>query len=274
MNVKISVIMAAYNSENTIAESIESIVGQTFTDWELIICDDGSTDGTYGIVKAYAEKYPGRIIAIQNERNSKLPYSLNHCLQYAKGDYIARMDADDRSYPDRLEKQYAYLTAHPEVDAVGTGMTCFEDDRITGERLPPREPSPGILGIGVPFFHATILMKREVYEQLGGYSLKDYVLRCEDVDLWIRFFAKGFRGANLQEALYYVREDMAASRRRNFKNATNASKTLFYGFRENGYPRRQYVLVLKPIISVMIPQKLKYAINQRRWRLDQNQEEK
>lgn len=273
MDVKISVIMAAYNSENTIAESIASIVGQTFTDWELIICDDGSSDSTYDIIKTYAEKYPGKIIAIQNERNSKLPFSLNHCLRYAKGDYVARMDADDRSYPERLEKQYAYLTAHPEVDAVGTGMTCFDGDRITGQRLPQRVPSPDILGIGVPFFHATIMMKREVYEQLGGYSLKDYVLRCEDVDLWIRFFAKGFQGANLQEALYYVREDMAASRRRNFKNAANASKTLYYGFRENGYPLRQYLLVPKPILSAMIPQKLKYAINQRRWRLD-NKEEK
>jgi glycosyltransferase EpsE len=88
------------------------------------------------------------------------------------------------------------------------------------------------------------------------------------VDLWIRFFAKGFRGANLQEALYYVREDMAASQRRNFKNATNAVKTLLYGFRENGYPAKQYLYVLKPIISVLVPQKIKYAINQRRWHSD------
>jgi glycosyltransferase EpsE len=86
------------------------------------------------------------------------------------------------------------------------------------------------------------------------------------VDLWIRFFAKGFRGANLQETLYYVREDLEASKRRDLKNATNASKTLFYGFKENGYPSKQYLYVVKPIISVMVPQKIKYAINQRRWR--------
>ena len=264
--MKISVIMAAYNSERTIAESIDSILNQTFSDWELIICDDGSTDETFQIIQAYAAKYPDKIIAIQNEQNSKLPYSLNHCLKYAKGEYVARMDADDRSYPDRLEKQYAYLQAHPEVDVVGTGMTCFNDNSITGERLPPRNPSAGILGLGVPFFHATIMMKKAVYDALGGYSLKPHVLRCEDVDLWIRFFAKDFRGANLQAPLYYVREDMAASQRRNFKNATNAAKTLFYGFRENGYPAKQYVYVVKPLISVMIPKRIKYAINQRRWR--------
>ena len=268
MSVKVSVIMAAYNSEKTIAESIDSILNQTFSDWEFIICDDGSTDATFQIIQKYAAEYPDKIIVIRNERNSKLPYSLNHCLKYAKGEYIARMDADDRSYPDRLEKQYTYLVSHPEIDVVGAGMTCFDEDRITGERLPPKMPSPDIIGLGVPFFHATIMMKREVYVQLGGYSLKDYVIRCEDVDLWMRFFAKGFKGANLQEALYYVREDMATSRRRDFKNATNASKTLYYGFRENGYPRRQYMYVVKPILSVMIPQKIKYAINQRRWRTD------
>lgn len=274
MNAKISVIMAAYNSEKTIAESMDSIVSQTFTDWELIVCDDGSSDGTYEIIRKYARRYPGKIIAIRNETNQKLPRSLNRCLEYTRGEYIARMDADDRSYPDRLEKQYAFLTAHPEVDAVGTGMTCFEDDRITGQRLPPKEPTPNIIGIGVPFFHATVMMKREVYEQLGGYSSEDYVLRCEDVDLWIRFFGKGFRGANLQEALYYVREDMDASRRRKFKDIKNVVKTLFFGFRENGYPLRQYLYIAKPIVSGLIPQKIKYAINQRRWRADKNTEEK
>ena len=263
--------MAAYNSEKTIAESIDSILNQTFTDWEFIICDDGSTDATFQIIQGYAARCPDKIIAIQNERNSKLPYSLNHCLKRAKGEYIARMDADDRSYPDRLEKQLTYLLAHPEIDVVGTGMTCFDQDRITGERLPPKEPSPGIIGLGVPFFHATIMMKKSAYDALNGYSLKDYVLRCEDVDLWIRFFAKGFKGANLQESLYYVREDMAASRRRNFKNATNASKTLLRGFQENGYPLKQYLYVAKPTISVLVPQKLKYAINQKRWRTNKKE---
>ena len=262
--------MAAYNSEETIIESIESIIHQTYSDWEFIICDDGSSDDTYRIIKDYEAKYPGKIIAVQNECNSKLPFSLNHCLRYATGEYIARMDADDRSYPERLEKQYAFLTAHPEIDLVGTGMTCFDGDRITGERFPQKDPSPRMIGLGVPFFHATVMMKKSVYDALGGYSLKDYVLRCEDVDLWIRFFAKGFKGVNLQEPLYYVREDLAASRRRSFKNAANAAKTLFHGFRENGYPAKQYLYVLKPIISVMVPQKIKYAINQRRWHSPKN----
>ena len=265
--------MAAFNAEETICESIDSILAQTFQDWEFIICDDGSKDQTWDILQEYAERYPNRIIPIQNEVNSKLPFSLNHCLQVATGEYIARMDADDRSHPDRLEKQVSYLDSHPEMDVVGTGMTCFNDEDITGVRLPPEQPSPRIIGMGVPFFHATIMMKRSVYEELGGYSLEPYVLRCEDVDLWIRFFGEGHQGANLQEPLYYVREDMAATKRRNLKNGINASRTLFHGFRRYHYPLKQYVLTLKPIVSTLTPKKWKYYLNQRRWKKNLNQHE-
>lgn len=265
MKPEISIIMASYNCKETIAESIDSIIDQTFSEWEFIICDDGSTDGTYEIIKGYEAKYPDKIRAIKNEKNEKLPYSLNHCLKYAVGAYVARMDADDRSYPDRLEKQITYLKNHPQIDAVGTGMTCFENDRVTGERLPAVNPGPDMIGPAVPHFHATIMMKKEVYDRLGGYSLEKYVHRCEDVDLWIRFYGNGFKGANLQEPLYYVREDIGAARRRTFKNAINSSKTLLHGFRKYKYPMKQYIFVIKPIVSAMIPKKLKYLINQKRW---------
>lgn len=263
---KVSIIMAAYNCESTIIESIESIINQTFTEWEFIICDDGSTDNTYKIIESYAQKYPNKIIAIRNKENSKLPYSLNHCLEYAKGEYVARMDADDKCYPERIAKQYMFLQEHPEFDVVGTGMTCFDDKKITGQRFPAINPGPENIGLGVPFFHATIMMKKQVYKELKGYSLKKYVLRCEDVDLWIRFFGSGFKGANLQETLYYVREDIVASKRRTFKNAINSSKTLYHGFRTYHYPKKQYIYVLKPMISVLIPAKAKYLINRIRWK--------
>lgn len=266
MSVKVSVIMAAYNCAGMIEDSINSILEQTFTDWELIVCDDGSTDSTYQILLDYQRENPGKIKVIKNEKNSKLPFSLNHCLKYAQGEYVARMDADDRSYPERLEKQAAYLDAHSDIDVVGTGMTCFEGDQITGVRNPVKEPGPGVIGLGVPFFHATIMMRRSAYEALGGYSLEPYVIRCEDVDLWIRFYAKGYKGANLQEPLYYVREDIGASKRRNIKGGLNASRTLLKGFRTYHYPLKQYIFVIKPIISTIVPQSWKYMLNRRRWR--------
>lgn len=265
MSKKVSIIMAAYNCSDTVRESIDSILNQTFTDWEFIICDDGSSDDTFNILKEYEADYPEKIIVIQNEKNSKLPYSLNHCLKYASGEYVARMDADDKSYPDRLKKQVEFLDSHPEFDVVGCGMTCFDGDNITGTRLPPKNPGPEIIGLGVPFFHATIMMKKSVYDKLEGYSLDPSVLRCEDVNLWIRFFGNDFKGANLQEPLYYVREDIAASKRRNLKYGINASKTLLNGYRAYKYPLKQYIWVAKPIISTVFPQKLKYLFNKKRW---------
>ena len=263
---KVSLIMAAYNAEATIRESIDSILNQTFKDWEFIICDDGSTDATWEILQGYAQRYPEQFIVIQNEKNQKLPYSLNRCLEHAEGEYVARMDADDRSSPMRLEKQVAFLDANPEMDVVGTGMSCFDGDRETGVRFPPKKPGPEIIGLGVPFCHATIMMKRSVYQALGGYSLEPYVLRCEDVDLWMRFFAAGYKGANLPEPLYEVREDKAASKRRNLRNGLNASRTLLHGYRAYHYPLKQHVFVLKPILSTLTPQRWKFYLNQRRWK--------
>lgn len=268
MKYKVSVIMAVYNGEPYLKDSIESIIHQSFTDWQFVICDDGSSDNSFSILCEYKEKYPEKIIVLQNSVNSKLPFSLNHCLKYASGEYIARMDADDIAHPERLKKQVEYLDYHPDISVVGTGMICFDNDinNITGIRYPMAEPNSKIIGNGVPFYHATIMMRKEVYDKLGGYSLKPHVLRCEDVDLWIRFFGNGYYGANIQDPLYYVREDFAAAQRRNFRNSINTSKTLFWGFRAYNYPIWQYALIAKPLISALIPRKMKYFINSIRWR--------
>ena len=104
----VSVIMGIYNCEKTLSDAIDSIINQTYSDWELIMCDDGSTDNTYQIATKYSEK-DNRITVIKNDTNSGLAFSLNHCLKYAKGEYVARMDADDISLPNRFEKQVAFL---------------------------------------------------------------------------------------------------------------------------------------------------------------------
>ena len=266
MGSKVSVIMAAYNCEETVRDSIDSILDQSYTNWELIICNDGSTDRTGEILAEYQKLYPKKIKVLHNRKNSQLPYSLNRCLKYAKGEYIARMDADDRSYENRLEKQAAFLDAHPELEVVGTAMTVFNGENEIGVNYPPKEPAGTIIGPSVPFFHATIMMRKTAYDFLGGYSLKRSSIRCEDVELWLRFFGEGFHGANIQEPLYYVREDIHAVKRRKIKYALNVAVTLFKGYRKYHYPIQQYIYVLKPVISVCIPKKIKYVVNQRRWR--------
>ena len=110
---KISIIMGIYNCEKTLPEAIESILAQTYTNWELIMCDDCSTDNTYSIAKKYQEKYTDKIILVRNNENCRLAYSLNHCLKYASGKYIARMDGDDISLPHRFERQIEFLEKNP-----------------------------------------------------------------------------------------------------------------------------------------------------------------
>ena len=97
--------MATYNCAETVAQSIESVLDQTYDNIEFIICDDGSSDATFEILKTYKSKFPDKIVLIKNKENMKLPYTLNHCLKYVTGDYVARMDADDLSKPNRFEVQ-------------------------------------------------------------------------------------------------------------------------------------------------------------------------
>lgn len=241
-NNKISIIMGIYNCAATLPAAIDSILQQTYTDWELIMCDDASTDNTYGIAKQYKEKYPEKIILLQNETNSFLAYSLNHCLQHATGFYVARMDGDDISVPERFEKQVAYLQAHPEVQLVGTAMQQFNDtDGNIRIIYTPEHTDKWSLRKSVPFNHATILTYKSVYDALNGYTVADRTRRGQDYDLWFRFFAAGYTGDNLREALYLVREDINAIKRRTFKSRWSTFPTTVYGYKLLNYPKRWLV---------------------------------
>lgn len=121
----VSVIMGIYNCESTLSDAIDSIISQTFTDWELIMCDDGSTDNTYEIAKKYSVRYRN-IKLIKNNKNSGLAYSLNQCLKHVNGKYVARMDADDFCLPERFEKQVKFLDGNLEYQVVGSSVQLFD----------------------------------------------------------------------------------------------------------------------------------------------------
>ena len=121
---RVTVIMPVYNSENTLHESMQSILGQSYQDFEFIIIDDGSTDATYAILGDYAAQ-DARIILLRNEQNMRQSYCVNKGLALAQGQYVARMDADDISLPERLAKQVAFMDLHPEVGVCGTWIKFF-----------------------------------------------------------------------------------------------------------------------------------------------------
>lgn len=248
-NATISVIMAVYNCEATLREAIDSVIAQTYENWQFIICNDCSTDRTQDILEAYQQQYPGKFILLKNEKNMRLSYSLNQCLKNATGGYIARMDGDDRSAPDRFEKQVAFLREHLEYDLVGTSMRRFNDDGLADTVDKPEFVDKYAMRTIVPFNHATIMTYPSVYEKLGGYTVSERTNRAQDYDLWFRFFHAGFSGYNIQEPLYFVREDMNAIKRRTFKVRWNAYKTTRIGFRLLGFPRRW---LIKPLLTVFL----------------------
>ena len=235
---KVSVIMAIYNCAQYLPEAIDSIIKQTYTNWELILCDDASTDNTYNVAQQYKSRYPEKIILIHNEKNSKLSYSLNQCLKYATGEYVARMDGDDVCSPERFEKQVAYLKVHPEYQVVGTDMQHFNEHTGLADIVKSvTNPDYYTLRKRIPYHHATIMTYKYVYDKVGGYTVSERTVRAQDYDLWYRFYHEGFIGNNIHEPLYFMREDIGAIRRRTNKVRWNALKTTYIGYNLLGYPK-------------------------------------
>lgn len=256
-NSKISVIMGIYNCSDTLPRAIDSIIAQTYSDWELIMCDDASTDNTYDIAKSYADSYPDKIILIRNEKNSRLSYSLNQCLKYANGKYIARMDGDDISLPQRFEKQVEYLKKNPDVDLVGTAMQRFNDEGLADILWPKEHPDKYALRYGVTFQHATIMTYKYVFDKLNGYTVSKRTMRSQDYDLWFKFYAEGFHGDNIMEPLYLVKEDIGAIKRRTFNNRLNIFRTTCYGFKLLGFPKRWLIQpAVDMIVKSLIPSRV------------------
>ena len=227
--------MACYNCEKTLRKAIDSILEQTYTDWVMICCDDGSSDGTYEILKQYKSDFPDKFIILQNETNQKLPYSLNKCLEYADTKFVARMDGDDWSLPERFEKQISFLVEHPEYDLVGTGVVVFDGERQIASIIKTPEPTKKTMLHENAFSHATIMTYKRVYDELCGYSLDKSVLRVEDVDLWCRFLAKDFKGYNIPDELYVILENTDAVKRRTFQARLNSAKTRYRGYKLMGF---------------------------------------
>ena len=246
--------MGIYNCGSTLAQAIDSILAQTYPDWELILCDDASTDGTVAVAKRYAARYPDKIKLLRNERHSYLAYSLNRCLEAASGEFAARMDGDDSSLPERFAKQVAFLEEHPEIAIVGTAMQRFDDDGSLGAVVRSEEyPDRDTPYRGNVFQHATILARKDVIEALGGYTVLPRTQRGQDIDLWFRFLHAGYKGANLPDVLYMVRENEQAFRRRTVHTRWINFQTTLYGYRLLGYPWYRYWKPVVQFLKVLVP---------------------
>ncbi|MBQ6504850.1 MAG: glycosyltransferase [Flexilinea sp.] len=260
----ISVLMGVYNCESTLDESLESIAAQTESNWECIICDDGSTDRTAEVVRRWQKRFPDKIIFLQNEENMGLAPTLNRCLAEAHGQYIARMDGDDRCSPDRFENELAYLTAHPDQVVVSTDMQCFDKEGVWGLRSYPTNPEPRDLVHGVPFCHAACMIRSEALLAAGGYSEAEEYARVEDYELWVRMYALGYRGGNIHEPLYQMRDDRNAASRRKWKYRINEARVRLLAVKSLHLPFPMKIYALYPLIMGLVPRHAATALHRAR----------
>ena len=264
---KISVIMGIYNCAKTLDEAINSIINQTYRNWQVIMCDDASMDNTYEVAKKYCEQYPDKFILIKNEKNMGLNYTLNHCLEYAEGEYIARMDGDDISLLDRLEKEIVFLEEHPEYAIVSCPMIYFDENGEWGKGYNGGEVKIENMAKGTPFSHAPCMVKRQAYKAVGGYTVDKRLLRVEDYELWIKMLAKGYRGFNLEEPLYKMRDDRAAAKRRAYKYRINETYVRILAIKRLNLSKKNYIYVLRPLVVGLLPSSIYEYLHKRRMKV-------
>lgn len=265
MNPKISVLMGIYNCADTLEQAVSSIQNQTYTNWELILCEDGSLDNTYEVARELAAS-DRRIVLLRNERNLGLNATLNRCLAAATGEYIARMDGDDDCLPERFEKQLAFLESHPDIDIVSTPMILFDETGEWGKTTAIEFPQPEDVVTGSPICHAPVMMRKACMDAVGGYTEDKRMLRVEDVNLWIKLYTAGYRCCNLQEPLYRMRNDQNALNRRKYRYRINSVYVRMQGCRLLGLGLKCYIKAVKPMIIGLVPAKLRHWIRKQQHR--------
>ncbi len=248
----VSIAMPVRNNRATLGVAIRSILAQTHKNWELLLIDDGSTDGTPEVARRYAEA-DGRIRYFRDGQAAGLPDRLNQAVALSRGPLMARMDGDDVAYPERLARQSDYLRRHPEVDLVGAWAMVFgPDGRPLGKRIGPEhhEEICARPTAGFPLIHPTYLGKVEFFR---SYGYRAAAIRCEDQDLLIRSFARrdsegqagtkernlrlhdlgGCRFANVPEILLGYREE-SLKLQKLWGTRRHFAASLFSEFRQRG----------------------------------------
>ena len=208
-NPLVSVVMPVWNREKYLAEAIESILTQSFSDFELIAVDDGSEDDSVEVIKAYEERDP-RVRSVFMERQKGMSAARNRGFAIARGDYIAYMDSDDVSLPTRLEKQVAFLGANPDIGAVGVAVQRANEDlsqHMDARICPPRH---GLIvfaiftGMELHLLSGTMMIRRSFIEAIGGWNEKD--IHDPQEGFYVSLLLKAsIRFANLTEILYLQR---------------------------------------------------------------------
>ncbi len=252
---RISVLMGIYNCASTLQEALDSLYAQTYQDFEIILCDDGSKDNTYEVALENQRKHDN-IVLLRNEQNLGLNATLNKCLDAAKSEYIARMDGDDISMPTRFEVEVNFLDTHPEYAVVSTPCTYFDDNGIFRKGIGKGEVKPKDFLFRSPVSHAPCMARTEAFKAVDGYTVDDRLLRVEDYHLWFKLYHAGYKLFQMPESLYMMRDDRNAKRRRTWKNRRNEFYVKWIGYPMVGLPWYYRIHCFRPIIIGLLPNAL------------------
>lgn len=263
----VSIIMGAYNAEDTIHNAINSILNQTFEDWVFIICDDCSNDNTLSILQEYKDKYPNKFVILHNDKNCGLAHSLNRCLEYTNSMFVARMDADDVSDNNRIKIEYEFLIDHPNYDFVGTSINRFDDKGVWITSTLKQDIESYDFLWSSSFIHPTVMVRYRMYKDLNGYQEKWYTVRCEDYDLWMRAYIRGFKGYNLENVLLHYYEPRDRYKRQSIKNRLAETYMKLINFYKLGLFPIGIIIAIKPLLLGLVPKKILTIIH--RYKLKQ-----
>lgn len=255
---KISVIMSVYNQKDKerLDQAIHSVLNQTFTEFEFIIYNDGSDGEVSEQLKNYIQ-VDKRIRLIEGAENHGLAYSLNACIDNARGKYLARMDDDDICDPDRFWVEYDYLENHPEIAYVGCNAKLIDEKGVWGVRTMPENPDEKAFLRYSPFIHPTVMIRKDVLEKVDGYNASKGHLRCEDYELFMRLYQLGYRGYNIQIPLFSYREERFSYKKRKFCYRLDEARLRYRNFKalKMLFPFG-WCYVLRPIVAALIPGRL------------------
>jgi glycosyltransferase involved in cell wall biosynthesis len=253
----ISVLMCVYNGAPLVGQAVASVLAQTHGDLELIVVDDGSTDGTPDVLAAVADPR----LRVQHQTRTGLTRALNRALAVARGPLVARLDADDVALPERLARQRAFLAAHPEVGLLGTAAR--EEDPGGGR---PRIVQPPTADAALrraliranPFVHSSVMVRRELLERAGGYDERLAV--AQDYDLWMRL-ARLTGLANLSDVLVVRRLGGGrVSVEREEDRLRTEARVRWRAVVSGAYPPWCALFALRPALALALPRPLRRAV--------------
>lgn len=257
----ISVVMPAYNAASYLSVAVDSILAQSFRDFELIVVDDASTDHTWEVLAPYL-KADARVKALRNTANAKISRTLNRGIEAAAGRYVMRMDADDWSYPDRLEKQFEFMESRPGVVlSGGTIELCDENLSPLNKRRYPRTDTEirERIFFFSPFCHPAIICRSDALRKAGGYNESLEV--AQDYDLYFRIGRLG-ELANMDDCIHRLRTHRGSSSIR--RGALQERNTLYIRLKaivEYGYEMdrsARLYLAIQYLSSFLIPFRMKF----------------